>query len=79
MQRFLNQQKGFLDRRKGDLGLLYMDEDEDEDEDESYEEIEGDESVEWDFYEEDWGLRSMQRLADNILRIYWTLGLQKGI
>ena len=46
---------------KGDLGLLYVDDDEDADEDVSYEEIEGDENVKWDFHEDDWGLRSMRR------------------
>ena len=42
MQRFLDQQKGFLET-----------EDENEEEDESYEDIEGDENMEWEIYEED--------------------------
>ena len=42
MQRFLNQQKGFLET-----------EDENEEEDESYEDIEGDENEEWEINEED--------------------------
>ena len=41
MQRFLDQQKGFLET-----------EDENEEEDESYEDIEGDENMEWEIYEE---------------------------
>ena len=91
MQRFLNQQKGVLDQRKGDLSLLYVDDDEDEDEDESYEKIEGDENVKWDFHEEDWGYTELEfehrgAWEDRLTTFWeyleyieiWTLGQQKG-